>query len=74
MIMAKDRFKIKLVCPQCGKDGEADAYEDDGWAYMKGSRDTTVTSCPDGFKVVHPKDRKKKTDIHCEDCLVSAVK
>ena len=41
--MAKDRFTIPLKCPKCGKSGEADCWQEDGWAFMKGDHSTRVT-------------------------------
>ncbi|QGA56872.1 hypothetical protein [Brucella sp. 2280] len=71
--MAKDRFKIKLKCPDCGKEGLASAWEEDGWAYVKGDRDTTISDLPDGFKIVSQKSRMASVDLFCSDCNISAV-
>ena len=50
--MSKDRFKIRLKCPNCGKDGVASAEENDGWKYLKGNQSTTIIDLPDGFTIV----------------------
>ncbi|QQO52015.1 MAG: hypothetical protein N838_00135 [Thiohalocapsa sp. PB-PSB1] len=47
--MAKDRFKIPLICPKCGKTGEAHCWQEDGWAFFKGDTATTVVEVTPGF-------------------------
>ena len=72
--MAKDKFNIPLDCPSCGKTGTATAEEEDGWAYIKGNKRTSITHLPDGFRIVHRKSRMASVDLYCVDCNVSAVK
>jgi len=73
-LMAKDRFKIPLTCPKCGKTAIADAWENDGWAYMRGKRDTHIENVPEGFKVVKRKSRMATVDLFCTECDISAIK
>jgi predicted RNA-binding Zn-ribbon protein involved in translation (DUF1610 family) len=50
--MAKDRFTISLKCPKCGRAGEANWEQEDGWAFVKGNTATTVKSVTAGFSRV----------------------
>jgi len=72
--MSKDRFNIPLECPNCGKTATARAEEEDGWAYLKGNRSTSITTLPPGFKIVDQKSRMASVDLFCIDCDVSAIK
>ena len=72
--MAKDRFKIRLECPNCGRDGIADAVEEDGYSYVFGNKGTTIDSLPDGFKIVNQPSKAGSVDIFCYGCDISAVK
>jgi hypothetical protein len=66
---ARDRWVEKLKCPECGKTGNAELSQADGYAYMRGDRRTTPDSVPEGFKVV---PGAEDVDIFCTDCNVSA--
>lgn len=70
--MARDRFQIRLKCPACGRQGLAQAEEQDGPAYLRDSS-TRITSLPDGFKIVNQPSMKASVDLFCEQCEVSAV-
>lgn len=50
--MATDRFTIPLECPNCGQKGEAQCEQEDGWAFVKGNRATTVRGVTPGFSRV----------------------
>jgi hypothetical protein len=67
--VAKDRFKISLLCPACGKTGEARCEQEDGWAYVKGNTATTVKSVTPGFNRVK-QGSYWGDDINfvCDDC------
>ena len=67
--MAKDRFKIPLKCPKCGRTGEASCEQEDGWAYVKGDHSTSVTSVTPGFTRVN-KGGCWGEDINfvCDEC------
>jgi hypothetical protein len=66
---SKDKFTIRLQCPTCEQTGEADCWQEDGWAFAKGAQGTTVTSVSPGFTRV-----KKSSfwggDINfvCDEC------
>ena len=67
--MAKDKFKIPLQCPTCGKSGEANCWQEDGWAFVKGNTATTVTNVTEGFsRVDKPSFWGKDINFFCDDC------
>ncbi len=67
--MAKDRFKIPLECPTCGKSGEAHCEQEDGWAFVKGDHSTHVTSVTSGFSRVNKKSNwGDDINFVCDDC------
>lgn len=58
--MAKDRFTARIECPKCGKDG---------WAFVKGAQDTTVTNVSEGFtRVKKPSYWGRDVNFTCDDC------
>jgi predicted RNA-binding Zn-ribbon protein involved in translation (DUF1610 family) len=67
--MAKDRFTIPLLCPKCGKTGEAHCEQEDGWAFVKGNTATTVTQVNPGFSRVK-KQSHWGNDVNflCDEC------
>lgn len=69
--MATDRFKQKLQCPKCKREGIAELKQEDGWAFVKGATETDVTYMPDGFHAVN-EGKKDGFDILCTDCGLSA--
>jgi hypothetical protein len=71
---ARDKFPAELRCPKCGREGVAQLSEEDGWAYMKGNRSTSVDHLPDGFKVVKKLSYYGDVDIFCATDDVSALK
>ena len=65
---ARDKYPIHLLCPDCGKSGNARVSETDGWTFMKGDRDRTVDQVPEGFVVVdHGTNHGEATIFRC-DC------
>lgn len=69
---SKDRFKLDLKCPACGRTGVAEVWEEDGYTYAFGDASTHVEALPPGFKeVAGPPPRRM--DIHCVDHSVSAI-
>ncbi len=63
--MARDRYKGKLKCKDCGKKGVASIVENDGWSFMR-ARDRRVDSVPEGFVVIdHGRDHGTETVIDC---------
>lgn len=72
--MARDNFSVPLLCPKCHREGTADLSQADGWAFVKGNRETSIESMPEGFKAVEGSNRyTADMDIACADCGVSAV-
>lgn len=66
---SKDRFTMPLECPACGKSGEANCWQEDGWSFVKGNRGTSVTNVTTGFTRV--KERSFWGDdinFVCDDC------
>ena len=49
---ARDRYRWSLECLDCGRSGEAEISEDDGWSFMN-RRDRNVDRVPEGFIVVN---------------------
>jgi hypothetical protein len=41
--------RYTLLCPQCGAKGEAEWWENDGWAYLRDP--TTLVGVSDGFEL-----------------------
>ena len=73
--MAKDRFKIPLKCPECGKEGEANCEQEDGWAFMKGNHFTQVNKVTSGFSRVNEKSGwSEDINFICNDCGKLAAK
>jgi len=67
--VAKDRFKIPLKCPKCGKSGEADCEQADGWIFVKGDHSTHVTEITLGFSRVNKKSYwGDDINFTCDDC------
>jgi len=71
--MAEDHFKIALKCPGCGIVGVADAWQEDGWAFLKGSTKTHVSSLSDGFRYVEAPGHSEP-DFYCIKCGTAARK
>jgi hypothetical protein len=67
---ARDRWTDKLLCPNCGKIGEAKVSQNDGYAFMS-DRSTQVDYCPPGFR---PQEEgpHKVVMFYCTECNVSA--
>lgn len=70
---SRDRFEIKLKCPECGKEGTAKAEEADGIRYSKGDKTTFIKALPTGFKEVARPSKMGSVDIECEEHRVSAI-
>lgn len=70
---SRDRFGANLRCPKCGHTGEVKFSEAEGFAYLRGNRETTVEALSDGFKIVEEKTWLATVDIYCEKCDVSAL-
>jgi len=66
---SKDKFTIPLQCPACGQTGEANCWQEDGWAFVKGNQGTSVTNVSPGFTRV--KERSFWGDdinFVCDEC------
>lgn len=67
--MATDRFTIPLLCPSCSKSGEAQCWQENGWAYMKGKTSTSVTKISPGFSRVEKRSRwGEDINFVCDEC------
>ena len=47
---ARDKYIIKLECPDCGHKGSANCSEDDGWSYMRGKAHRSIDELTDGIR------------------------
>ena len=66
---ARDRYKWVLECLDCGKAGEAEVSENDGWSFMKGSVGRSVDKITQGFIVVeHGAGRDGTATTHACEC------
>ncbi len=63
---ARDDWSVSLICPKCGKGGEAEFSEND-YPFMKKS-DFRVESVSQGFEVSKHGDTSCTTEIICSDC------
>lgn len=71
---AKDRFSYDLKCPECGREGRADFWEEDGYRFMQDST-THIDSLSEGFRSVEaPSTVSQKLDIQCIDHPVTALR
>jgi len=71
---AKDRFSAKLKCPECGREGVAKMWEEDGYSYTFGDKTTHVDSLSEGFQQVKAPSRiRKDLDFQCVDHAISAL-
>jgi len=71
-VSARDVFNVPLKCPNCGKSGTARFSEADGYAYLNGDRETSVSHLPEGFKVVNEQGPYGSVRVHCADCDLAA--
>ncbi len=63
---ARDRYRRGLECLDCGRSGEAEFSENDGWSFMN-NREHYVESVSEGFVVVdHGTDHGQETVIGCK--------
>jgi Zn ribbon nucleic-acid-binding protein len=70
---SKDRFSKKLLCPECGREGVAEMWEEDGWSFTRDSS-THIENLSDGFKSVKaPSSIRDDLDFQCVDHAVSAL-
>jgi hypothetical protein len=71
---ARDEYKAKLVCPQCGRAGVAELSEENGYSYTFSNQATRVEALPEGFKKIAAPDQIGGIDLICTQCNVSAWK
>ena len=62
-----------LVCPNCGKSGQATLVKVDAGAFLRGVKPVPADDIPEGFKIVGDHARGGDIDIICQDCGVSAM-
>ena len=67
---ARDRFTVRIVCPQCGKTSAAKLSQEDGWAFMR-DQSTRIEDAPEGFNTVRVSGRANP-EFHCTECNVKA--
>ena len=73
---ARDRYKWVLECKDCGKEGEADVSENDGWAFQNRGPGRRIDKITEGFiVVVHGGGTDgTKTILTCECAGASGVR
>lgn len=65
---SKDNFSAQLRCPECGREGVAKLWENDGASYAFGDKKTHVESLTDGFTSVEaPSWIREDLDFRCAD-------
>ncbi|MDH2310325.1 hypothetical protein [Methylobacterium brachiatum] len=70
-----EKVQIKLKCPVCGRVGTAYVRESSDYGWMRGDRDVSVVSMPEGFVAVHREGSSWNGafDIDCTEDGVSAI-
>ena len=68
-VMARDRYTRGIECSVCDVKGEVRISENDGWAFVRGSKGRTVTRLTDGFSIVsHGVNFGEETEIRHNQC------
>jgi len=66
--MGRDRFKSKIICPKCNKEGVLSEWQEDGYSWMR-NQDTYISSVPEGFIAIADHYASgKPTPVKCIDC------
>ena len=66
-VMARDRYRIELNCPQCRTQAFANVSENDGQAFLR-DPEFTVEEMPDGFRVRDETNSVMTTTFECVKC------
>ena len=61
---ARDRWTIAIRCPACGKTGDVEVSQEDGWSYMR-NQSTTIDRMPEGFSVKRTDDSAASMTFLC---------
>ncbi len=67
-----DKVRVRLLCPECGRQGEAIFIEQNDHAYAAGFTEVHVR-LPEGFERVDRPTTRWGFDVWCEDCNGSAL-
>lgn len=61
--MSRDRYSLRLKCPDCNKTGEAKIVDNDDWTFLNRGSEPRVESVSQRFALI---ENVKKMTFRCE--------